>query len=91
METIWALISVMVSSISGHGVLSAQEAPDRIFVNGRIVTVNDYFLIHEAVAVRGERFLATGSNEEIQALADSDTVVAELGGRTVIPRPHRRP
>ena len=55
----------MVSSISGHGVLSAQEAPDQIFVNGKIVTVNDYFLIHEAVAVRGERFLATGSNEEI--------------------------
>ena len=33
----------------------------------------------------GERFLATGSSEEIRALADADTVVTDLGGRTVIP------
>ena len=85
MSTIRALIAVPVALVLGVGLLSAQEAPDRIFINGKIVTVDDYFSIQEAVAVRGERFLATGSSEEIQSLADADTVVTDLGGRTVIP------
>ena len=85
MRLIRTLIAVPVLLGFGHGWLNAQEAPDRIFINGKIVTVDDYFSIQEAVAVRGERFLATGSSEEIQALADADTVVTDLGGRTVVP------
>ena len=85
MSTIRGLIAVPVLLVFGQGLLFAQEAPDRIFINGKIISVDDYFSIHEAVAVRGERFLATGSSEEIQALADADTVVTDLGGRTVIP------
>ena len=85
MRLIRTLIAVPVLLAFGHGWLNAQEAPDRIFINGKIVTVDDYFSIHEAVAVRGERFVATGSSEEIRALAGDDTVVTDLGGRTVIP------
>ena len=85
MSTIRGLIAVPVLLVFGQGLLVAQEAPDRIFINGKIIAVDDYFSIHEAVAVRGERFLATGSSEAIQALADADTVVTDLGGRTVIP------
>lgn len=85
MRLIGTLIAIPVLLAFGHGWSYAQEAPDRIFINGKIVTVDDYFSIHEAVAVLGERFLATGGSEEIQALADADTVVTDLGGRTVIP------
>ena len=85
MRTTRALILTLVFGIAGHGMLFAQEAPDQIFINGKIITVDDYFSIEEAVAVRGERFLATGSSEAVQALADADTVVTDLGGRTVIP------
>ncbi len=85
MRKITALIAVPVLLAAGHNVPVAQEAPDQIFINGKIITVDDYFSIHEAVAVRGEHFLATGDSREIQALADADTVVTDLGGRTVIP------
>ena len=85
MRTTRALILTLVFGIAGHGMLFAQEAPDQIFINGKIITVDDYFSIEEAVAVRGERFLATGSSEAVQALADADTIVTDLGGRTVIP------
>ena len=43
----------------------AQEAPDTIYLNGKIVTVNDFFSIEEAVAVRGNSIQAVGSNQEI--------------------------
>ena len=85
MRTTRALILTLVFGMAGHGMLFAQEAPDQIFINGKIITVDDYFSIEEAVAVRGERFLATGSSEAVQALADADTVVTDLRGRTVIP------
>ena len=85
MRSIRTMIAVPVLLAFGHGWLNAQEAPDQVFINGKIITVDDYFSIHEGVAVLGERFLATGSSEEIRALADADTVVTDLGGRTVIP------
>ena len=85
MTTTRAFILTLVFSMAGNGLLFAQQAPDQVFINGKIITVDDYFSIHEAVAVRGERFVATGSSEEIQALADADTVVTDLGGRTAIP------
>ena len=63
----------------------AQDVPDTIYVNGKIVTVDDYFSIAEAVAVRGNTIQAVGSNQEIRSLKGDSTLVLDLGGRTVIP------
>ena len=60
-------------------------APDEIFFNGEIVTVDPSFRIHEAFAVQGERFLAVGSNAAVQALAGPSTRRTDLRGHTVIP------
>jgi len=68
-----------------NAVAVAQEDPDVILVNGKIVTVDDYFSIHEAVAIRGDRIAAVGSNELIRDLAGPQTEIEDLGGRTVIP------
>ena len=63
----------------------AQEAPDTIYFNGKIVTVDDFFSIEEAVAVRGNTIQAVGSNQEISSLKGDSTLVLDLQGRTVIP------
>ena len=42
---------------------SAQTA-DLIFTNGKIVTVDDQFATVQAVAIKGERIIATGSDTE---------------------------
>lgn len=63
----------------------AAAAADAIFVNGKILTVDGSFTIVEAVAVSGDRILATGSNTDIAALADGQTTRTDLGGRTVVP------
>ncbi len=65
---------------------TAQAQPaSRIFVNGKIVTVDEDFTIAEALAIRGDRILAVGSTEEVRRTAGSSTVVIDLGGKTVIP------
>jgi predicted amidohydrolase YtcJ len=76
-----AVLVLLTALTNSH----AQEAPDTIFVNGNIITVDDYFSIEEAVAVRGNKIQAVGSNEEISALRDEATVITDLQGRTVIP------
>lgn len=62
----------------------AVAAPDAIYLNGKVITVDDNFSIASAFAVEGDRFSAVG-NEEIRELADDATRIIDLGGRTVIP------
>lgn len=67
------------------------EPPDQIFYNAKVVTMDDpspttdIGTIVQAFAVRGDRILATGTNDEIRALAGPGTVQTDLGGRTVLP------
>jgi len=64
----------------------AQEpAADLILVNGKIVTVDDRFAIAQAVAVKGERIVAVGKNQEVAKLAGPATRRLDLRGKTVIP------
>ena len=62
-----------------------QERPGTIFLNGKILTVDDTFSVAEALAVTGNRISAAGAGEEIEALVGTGTRVIDLEGRTVIP------
>ncbi len=62
----------------------AQPA-DTVLVDGKILTVDDDFSIVEALAVRGERIVATGTTASIQSLVGPDTQVVDLDGATVVP------
>lgn len=58
---------------------------DVILTGGKVVTVDERFSIAQAVAVRGDRVLAVGSNQEISRLAGPATRRIDLRGRTVLP------
>jgi predicted amidohydrolase YtcJ len=65
---------------------AAQEAPpDLILTNGKIITVDERFTIAQAVAIRGDRIVATGSNQEISRLAGPNTRRMDLNGKAVVP------
>jgi predicted amidohydrolase YtcJ len=68
------------------GLLRAQPPePDLILSNGKIVTVDERFSIAQAVAIRGDRVLAVGSNQEMAQLAGPHTRRIDLLGKAVIP------
>jgi predicted amidohydrolase YtcJ len=75
---------VWFTASAGAQVQSAQ-GPDIIFINGKVVTVNQDFEVVEAVAVKGGRITAVGSSEEIRGLASALTQVVDFGGKTVLP------
>jgi len=60
-------------------------SPDLILFNGKIFTAESNQSTVEALAIRGERILAVGSNEEIKLLAGNKTRLIDLQGKTVIP------
>jgi predicted amidohydrolase YtcJ len=62
-----------------------QPAPDLILTNGKIITVDQRFSLVQAVAVRGDRIAATGTNQEIARLAGPNTRRIDLNGKAVIP------
>jgi predicted amidohydrolase YtcJ len=63
----------------------AQIVADTILLNGKIVTVDDRFSIVEALAVKGERIIATGTNADVERHKGAGTRVVDLNQRTVIP------
>jgi predicted amidohydrolase YtcJ len=66
--------------------LQAQPAaPDIILTNGKFITVDDQFAVAEAVAIRGDRFVAVGRNADITRLAGPNTQRIDLEGRSVVP------
>src|SRR5438270_1128138 len=78
------LLSVLVaeSSIAQQGI----NAPrDTIFYNGKIITVDSDFTIQQAFAVRGDLYVAVGTNAAIQALAGENTRLVDLRSHAVIP------
>jgi predicted amidohydrolase YtcJ len=62
-----------------------QPAPDLIFANGNVITVDERFSIAQAVAISGDRIVAVGTTQEINRLAGPGTRRIDLQGRTVIP------
>jgi len=71
----------LIVSLAGQ----AAETADIILVGGKIVTVDDRFTIGQAVAIKGQRISAVGSNAEIRKHTGAGTRVIELKGATVIP------
>ena len=65
---------------------------DLIVMNGNIVTMDDRSNlpntpghIHEAMAVKGKRIMALGTNGAMRELAGPETTWVDVGNRTVIP------
>jgi len=75
------LTSLLVACATGP----APQAPDAVLYNGKIVTVDSKFSVAQAVAIRGDRFVAVGDSETLRRTAGPATRQIDLGGRTVIP------
>lgn len=75
--------SALILSLASPSV--AQEAADRIFVGGPVLTMNDALPRAEAVAIKDGRIIAVGTAAEIEALRGQDTEVIDLAGRALLP------
>jgi len=90
--TITALKLLLLSLVSGC-VTSSPVTPMPtvnpqqliLFHNGVVITMNSEQSLATALAVRGEKINAVGSDDEILALTKPDAVVIDLQGTTLMP------
>src|SRR6266508_6940402 len=58
---------------------------DTIFLNGKIITVDERASVAQAVAVRDGKIQAVGQNAQILKLAGPKTTRIDLKGKTMLP------
>jgi hypothetical protein len=77
-----ASVAILAACLGGGG----GEAPaTRVFKGGHVVTMDDKRTVAQAVAVRGDRIIAVGSDADMAAHIDAKTEVIDLKGRTLLP------
>ena len=77
--------TLILTMALGSFALAQQLPADLIVSNGKIITVDERFTIAQAVAVRGDRIVAVGSNQEIARHAGPNTRRIDARGRAVVP------
>ena len=65
--------------------MAGEARADLVVRNAKITTLQPGLADAEALAVRGETFLAVGPEAAVMRLADRETRVVDAGGRRVIP------
>ena len=64
------------------------DAADTIYINAKIYTIDKKNSVASAVAVRNGKIQAVGSDAEVKALANDQTVVHDLQGRMLMHEIH---
>jgi predicted amidohydrolase YtcJ len=85
-NAIWR-IAAMLSVFSGYPAPSQTHAPNAsaIIVHGRIYTLDTKHPWAVAVAIRGEKIIAVGTDQKIRSYHAATTKVIDARGRLVLP------
>jgi predicted amidohydrolase YtcJ len=79
------LVSLLYLASQGFWNQTTDSPPDIIIHNGEILTMEPSPTQVEALAIQGEHIVALGDENDILALAGSNTQFIDLEGRTLLP------
>ncbi len=68
-----------------RSIAAAEDSATTVFTGGTILTVDATFSNAEAMAIRGNRILAVGSQGDVRSAAGADVTVVDLAGRAILP------
>jgi predicted amidohydrolase YtcJ len=80
-----ASLTAVVPGCSREQEASSRQEVTTVFTGGNVLTVDADFSEAEAIAVRGNRILAVGSDAEVRQAVGEGAKVVDLQGRTVLP------
>ncbi len=60
-------------------------SPDTILYNGKIHSMRNQSDVFEAIAIKGDQVISTGSNKDVRSLSHSKTTEIDLRGKLVLP------
>jgi predicted amidohydrolase YtcJ len=79
------LFGLTCFQILGLQAQTSEDKAEKIFINGKIITVDAANTVVQAVAVSNGKILAVGSTQNILKLKGPNTTVVDLGGKTLTP------
>jgi len=85
MKRLQRFFSLIVFQFAGYAVCAQTGFADKIFINGKVLTVDSLNTVAQAVALKGGRIIAVGTNARINKLKGKNTEVADLKGKTLTP------
>jgi predicted amidohydrolase YtcJ len=81
----YSWLASLLASLGLSGPALAADEADLILHHGKVVTVDRDFSVRQALAVKGERLLAVGTDAEVFKTRGPRTAMVDLGGKTVLP------
>jgi predicted amidohydrolase YtcJ len=78
-------LAVLLCVMFQPGIAAAAELADLILHHGKVVTVDRDFSIRQALAVKGDRLIKVGTNEEVLETRGPQTAMIDLAGKMVLP------
>lgn len=82
---IYVLFTTILFSLIVFAPSLYAETADLVITNGKVITVDEDFSIRQAIAVKGNKIVAVGSNGEVDKYIGKRTKVLDLKGKTVLP------
>lgn len=83
---------IAIRAQSLHPLVAKMGYADLILVNGKVASMDDRSTtpdtpghFYQAMAIKGKRIMAVGTNDEMKALSGPETKSEDLGGRLLIP------
>ena len=71
--------------LQGAAATNSDLSADQVLLGGRFYTVDSKKPWASAVAIKGDQFVYVGDNEGAMDYVGDDTIIADLGGRLVLP------
>jgi predicted amidohydrolase YtcJ len=84
MRVMQRILSAFVALILAVGVRAAEQA-DLVLLHGQILTMDARDRVVEALAAKGGRIIALGTDQQMLALAAKDARIIDLAGRAATP------
>lgn len=82
---IYVLFTTILFSLFVFASSLYAETADLVIKNGKVITVDEDFSISQAIAVKGNKIVAVGSNGEVDKYISKKTKVLDLKGKTILP------
>ncbi|RYY35100.1 MAG: amidohydrolase [Sphingobacteriaceae bacterium] len=84
-KTLILCLGASITAVLLFAFSPAKTVADKLYINGKIITVDSANSIAQAVAIKDGKILAVGTTAAISKLKGSKTVVVDLKGQTLIP------
>ena len=84
-RTVLAGLGAFAAGLRGAVAQAQEGTADLILFNGKITTLDRQNPQAQAIAIRGDRFVAAGTEQDVVRLAAANTARIDLKGRRVIP------